>query len=567
MTRDNYWTRRVSRRRVLGTSGSVVIGVTGLAVTGCGGDDSGGSNNGNGNNNGGSNNGGSQPTATPTEAAVPKPGGIFSTADTTQAAHFSPYHPSADPSYINNWRRDLGYYDRLWHLRDTSDPAEQFFMRLAKSVEQVDDTTVLVKIQEGVQFHDRAPVSGRLLTAEDIVADIEFLKHPPASGGAFIQSGEDLESVAAIDEHTLEFKMFGPRAFFFEEVNPVIVPKEMLDENTLKNEVPLGTGPYIYKAHQQGSTEEVTRNPNYWVKDRPYMDGKKVTFIPDAAAGEAAFRDGQIDQIEFTDIRQRDSIKRALGDRIVTNDYPSASGVAIILNIHREPFSDQRVREAIHRAINIERIVNVVWFGDADPAWYFSDARATRFPIGRDAVMEYVGYDPARAKQLIQESGIDTSKTYELMAPVEVQTWVDSAKLIAEDLQEVGLKVNVNPIVRNVYLQKAGPKPGDFDMAMSVFLDYIYMQSDSGTFWNNGSLEDPEVDALVEKIRQEVNATAREKLSHEVETLLAKKHANFVPVLSARGHTGWYSYVKGIDLRWSRTGRTGYQIDQWLDKA
>lgn len=560
MTRENYWTRRVSRRSALGTSGSLAIGVTGLIVAGCGGDDDGKNNNGGG---GGAN---VEPTPTAVETAVARPGGILYTADTTQAAHFSPYHPSADPSYINNWRRDLGYYDRLWHLRDTKDAAEQFYMRLATSVEQVDETTVVVKIHDGVKFHDRAPVNGRVMTAEDIVADIEFLKHPPASGGAFIQSGKDLESVRAIDATTLEFKMFGPRAFFFEEVNPVVVPKEMLDENTLKNEVPLGTGPYIYKGHQQGSTEEVTRNPNYWVKDRPYMDGKKVTFIPDAAAGEAAFRDGQVDMIGFTDIKQRDSIKRALGDKLVTQDYPSTSGVAIILNIHREPFNDIRVREAIHRAINIDRIVNIVWFGDADAAWYFSDARSTRFPIGRDAVKQYVDYDPAKAKRLIQESGVDTSRTLELMAPVEVQTWVDSAKLMAEDLQAIGLKVNVTPIVRNVYLQKAGPKPGDFDMAMSVFLDYIYMQTDSGTFWNNASLEDPEVDALVTKIREQVDPTKRETLSHEVETMLAKKYSNFVPVLSARGHSGWYSHVKGVDLRWSRTGLIGYQIDQWLDK-
>jgi len=46
---------------------------------------------------------------------------------------------------------------------------------------------------------------------------------PPASGGSFIQSGKDLKSVTAVDDQTLRFELFGPRAFFFEEVNAALV--------------------------------------------------------------------------------------------------------------------------------------------------------------------------------------------------------------------------------------------------------------------------------------------------------------------------------------------------------
>jgi ABC-type transport system substrate-binding protein len=153
------------------------------------------------------------------------------------------------------------------------------------------------------------------------------------------------------------------------------------------------------------------------------------------------------------------------------------------------------------------------------------------------------------------------------MAPVETQTWVDSAKLIAEDLGKIGLKVKVNPIVRNVYLQKAGPKPGDFDITMSVLLDYIYMQTNSGTFWDNTSLEDKEVDALAEKIRSTVDPEARKKLSNQIELMIAQKASPFMPYLASRGHSAWYNYVKGIDLETSRYAYMGWQIDQWQEKA
>ncbi len=558
---DNYWTRKLARRRMLAGAGTAALGVGAMALTGCGDDDDGGDG------------GGGSPTqagGSPAATAAPKTGGVLRQADITQAAHFSPYHPSADPSFVNFWRRDTGYYDRLWDIMDTPDPQKQVALRLAEKVEQPDPTTYVITLREGVKFHNRAPANGRAMTAEDVVQVYEFLKKPPASGGAFVQSGKDMKSITAVDAKTIRLETFGPRAFTYEELAPrgLIVPKEMLDEQTQKNTPPIGTGPYMYKAHQQGSTEELVKNPDYWRKGQPYPDGKKVTFIPDAAAGEAAFRDGQIDDISFTDVKQRDSVKQALGNKITLQDYPSTSGLALVLNIHRPPFNDPRVREAIHRAIDAQRIINIVWFGDGDPAWYFSDARTSRFPIGRKAVEQYVGFDQKKAADLLKAAGVDPNKEYELMAPVETQTWVDASKLISEDLAKVGLKTKVTPIVRNVYLQKAGPKPGDFDITMSVFLDYIYMQTNSGTFWDNTSLEDKEVDALADKIKETINAEERKKLSNDIEIMLAKKYSNFVPVLSAKGHTAWYSYVKGVNLESSRVGsRQGNQIGLWLDKA
>ncbi len=563
MERDNYWTRTLRRRRLLAGTGTAALGVGALALAGCG-DDSTSS----------SSSGGTKPTTAAGGSPAPevaKPGGIFRTADITQAAHFSPYHPSADPSFINNWRRDVGYYDKLWNIMDTPDPAKQVQMRLADKIEQPDETTVIVTLKQGVKFHNRAPINGRVMTTEDVMQDIEFLKKPPASGGAFLQSGKDLKLVTSPDPKTLKFEMFGPRAFFFEEMSAaratLVVPKEMLSEDTLKNTPPIGTGPFMYKSHQQGSTEEVTRNPDYWLKDRPYLDGKKITFIPDSAAGEAAFRGGQTDAFGFTDIKQRDSVAADLGKKITVNDYASISGLALVTNIHRKPFDDPRVREAIIRAVNIKRIIDTVYFGDGDPIWYFADAVSTRFPIGRKATEQYTAYDPAKATALLKAAGIDPNKEYELMAPVEAQTWVDSAKLIAEDLAKVGLKVKVNPIVRNVYLQKAGPKPGDFDITMSVLLDYIYMQTDSGTFWNNTSLEDKEVDDLVTKIRSTVDAEARKKLSNQVELMLAQKATPLMPYLTTRLHAAWYTNVKGIDFEAARSGLTGWQINQWQDKS
>ena len=118
-------------------------------------------------------------------------------------------------------------------------------------------------------------------------------------------------------------------------------------------------------------------------------------------------------------------------------------------------------------------------------------------------------------------------------------------------------------VVRNIYLQRAGPKPGDFDITMSVLLSYQYAQTNSGTFWDSTSLQDPEVDALVDKIYDTLDTRQRDNLSHDFEMLLAKKYTNLVPVLSAVDHYGWYSYLKGYNDQYLPYR---YQITRWLDK-
>ena len=146
---------------------------------------------------------------------------------------------------------------------------------------------------------------------------------------------------------------------------------------------------------------------------------------------------------------------------------------------------------------------------------------------------------------------------------MESQTWVDGGRLAAEDLQKVGLKTRVNPIVRNIYLQRAGPKPGDFDITMSVMLDYQYAQTDSGTFWNSTSLQDPEVDAIVARIQETVDERQRERLSHEFETMLARKYSNFIPIMSGNWHYAWYAHVKGMNPAFQPAW---YQSGLWLDR-
>ncbi|MGH2600818.1 MAG: hypothetical protein ACRDJ9_15715, partial [Dehalococcoidia bacterium] len=161
----------------------------------CGGDD-------NDSSSAGSTNGEPAPSGSTAAEGTPKPGGVLREATITQAPHFSPFHPGADPSYVNFFRREWGYYDRLWALKDIKD-TDKLDLRLATSIEQPDDVTAIVKMQPST-FQNRAPANGRDVTAEDVAAIVEFLRKPPASGGAYLQ-GTDFKGVTAVDPLTLRY--------------------------------------------------------------------------------------------------------------------------------------------------------------------------------------------------------------------------------------------------------------------------------------------------------------------------------------------------------------------------
>jgi ABC-type transport system substrate-binding protein len=574
----NYWTRRrISRRAALRGVGLGVAGLAGAALIGCGDDDD-------------EEPAAAQATAAPTQAAAetqaaaaepqvaaPKRGGIFRQADMVTAPHFSPLHPGAAVGLSPTWRQANGYYDGLWGLRSSDDPARQFFVRLAESYEQVDDVTAVVKLRRA-SYHDQpahklnSTVGARQVDAEDFVKQFEFRLTPPASMTKRLK--ED-ETVTAVDELTLKMELKRPYAFFTEAASMGAIPRELLDEAILKENPPIGTGPFKYKAHRVGTTEEVVRNPDYFVKDRPYLDGKILTVVPDASALESAFRSNQIEEIDFSDIKQRDSVADDLGDEIYVIDYPSASGMALIVNIRKEPFKDIRIREAIHRAIDVQRIIDVVYFGDAQRSWIFSPANPTRFPIGFDAVKQYVGFNKEKAAQLVAAAKADggySGREIEFMLPAESQTWIDGGRLAADDLRDVGFDIKTFTEVRNIYLQRSGPKDtkdltkaSPFDLTMSVFLSYTSFRSDTGSFWNNTGLEDPEIDAQINLVYETIDAEKRAEYSHELEILMAKKYSNFIPLLSETNHVGWYSYVKDLDLEDSRSGIGGWQIGMWFD--
>jgi peptide/nickel transport system substrate-binding protein len=226
-------------------------------------------------------------------------------------------------------------------------------------------------------------------------------------------------SVEAPDPNSVTFKLkFQSASLLTNLASPwnVIFPKKYLDRdpNYFKNNV-VGSGPFRFKSYTRGSSFEGERNPDYFVKDRPYLNGYKYFISTETSVRAAAVRSGRA-YVEFRDLPQAevDAIRKHLGDRVVVQQTPFVIHFDISINNTVKPFSDVRVRKALNLGIDrytagkvlhgLTGLKDVGAFTRPGTEWSMAPAELEKFAgFGRDAEKnraEASGSSPRRATRM-----------------------------------------------------------------------------------------------------------------------------------------------------------------------
>src|SRR6266511_1239654 len=211
-----------------------------------------------------------------------------------------------------------------------------------------DGLTYTFKLRQGIRFHDGSP-----LTATDVKATYDKIVFPPAGVRSIRKTAYSaIASIEAPDPTTVVFKLKFPSASLLGNLaSPwnVIYPKKYLDRdpNYFKSNV-VGSGPFKLKSYTRGSTFEGERNPDYFIKDRPYLDGYKFFISTETSVRAAALRSGCA-WIEFRTmpLAEVEAIRKQLGDKVVVQDTPATGLFGIAMNQTAKPFTDVRVRKAL----------------------------------------------------------------------------------------------------------------------------------------------------------------------------------------------------------------------------
>lgn len=192
-----------------------------------------------------------------------------------------------------------------------------------------DYKTYTFKLHQGVKFHD-----GSELTSADVKMSWEKLVRPDKlfPGKGVISTPRILyenlvERIEAPDRYTVVFHLTRPSLSFLPLIahpaRPIYAKKYLDQDPHYYKKKMMGTGPFMFKNYVRGSFLELERNPNYWVKGRPYLDGVKYFMIKDLSARAKSVRSGRT-HVELRGFppAEVDAIKKQLGDK-VTVEYPT----------------------------------------------------------------------------------------------------------------------------------------------------------------------------------------------------------------------------------------------------
>ena len=313
---------------------------------------------------------------------------------------------------------------------------------------------LVVFLRKAVRWHDGQP-----FTSRDVKFTFDMVRGAPdAQGKLRLNPRKDwyanIESIEAADPYTVVFHLKRPQPSLLlllaSGYSPIyaahINPAEY--RNTC-----VGTGPFKVKEWRKGEFLEYVKNPDYFIKDRPYLDGLKYIVIVERGTRTAALQSGQLDVAMpgETTKAAAEQMKKAVPQLVVT---PVATSVTdnIIMNEKKPPFDNAKVRLAVSYAIDRGALIRVVHQGGAVPAvammpkpygvWGLLDKDLATLPgYGKPADMK------DQARKLLVEAGYGPGKPLRVeMATRAIAVYVDMASFVINELKQVGIEASLKQV-------------------------------------------------------------------------------------------------------------------------
>ncbi|HYG42950.1 MAG TPA: ABC transporter substrate-binding protein [Bordetella sp.] len=409
---------------------------------------------------------------------------------------------------------------------------------LAKSWEvSPDGMAYTFHLEEGVKWHD-----GKPFTADDVVFSLsEFL--PKTHARARVILGRYLDKVEKVDDHTVTIRLKTPFPAFmlmFEPGFAPMMPKHIYAGTDFMknpaNQKPVGTGPFMFKEWKRGEYIKLERNPNYWKKGLPYLDELVFNVIPDSASRAVAFERGSVDVLRGGDIDNVDVKRlRAMPDvQYTTKGWEMFSPQAyLVFNMHKPPFDNVKVRQAVMAALNRKLIVNNIFFGLGKVA----TSPFVTTEMFYDKNMPPINFDMKKARALIEESGIKPGDyTVRFLGLPYGSTWDCLGEYVKQSIEQLGFNVNMESTDAGGWASRTGN--WDFDLTLNYTYQYgdpalgvqrLYVAANmvkGSPFANVQGYNNPEADKLWVAAASEVDPAKRQELYTKIQTMLVNDVAN-----------------------------------------
>ncbi len=396
-----------------------------------------------------------------------------------------------------------------------------------------DGLTYTFKIHQGVKFHDGSP-----LTTADIKATFEKSISPPKGVRSLRKADyRPVKSIETPDDHTIVFTLkHASAAMLGNFASPwnVIYPKKYLDKdpNYFKKNV-LGSGPFKFKKYLRGSTVELVKNEDYFIKGRPYLDSVKFFLIKNLSARAKSLRSGRV-HIEFRNMppAEVEAMKNQLGEKIKVQ-YPGwVTFWGVSAHNQKKPFDDVRVRKALSLALDRYEMAKTIYpltglkdvgaFMRPGSGWDLSSEELQKLPgFGKDHEANL-----REAKRLLAEAGYPNGFKAVLKNRSVKLPYIDFGVYLVSAWKKIGVEVE-HRLEESASWSKSRVT-GDYELMVNPGSDYTdepnmqLARYITGGPMNYGRISDPKIDELYDKQAREGDPAKRKAMVLEVQKIVAE---------------------------------------------
>jgi peptide/nickel transport system substrate-binding protein len=330
------------------------------------------------------------------------------------------------------------------------------------------------------------------------------------------------------------------------------------------------------KENKPGEYIEYVKNPDYFIKGRPYLDGIKFVIIRDRSTQIAAVQSGQLDVAGSGWNRTNAEDAKKGAPKLVVMEADSNVNDNVLINFKKAPFTDRRVRQAINLALDRKGYLvgprqGAATFGGAllpKPAgvWGLPAAEVAKLPGMGDPAKQ-----KAEARKLLAEAGFGPNNPLKFtLSTRALSIYVDTASWMVDQLQQVGIEATLEQIETGVW----HPKMTRLEYQVALNLTGVGIDDPDAQLFENyrcGSQRNfsgycsEEIDRLMVEQSQTLDRAKRLALVNEIDRKLQADGAR--PVLGwGKQHWVAWPHVKGWALHENSIYNVSRRQDVWMDK-
>lgn len=293
-----------------------------------------------------------------------------------------------------------------------------------------DGLTYTFPLREGVLFHN-----GEAVTAEDVIYSFETCAETTVDTAlaAVLSSVEDISAEGS----TVTITLSEANPDFLSYVGMVYIVPAAYDQ---QDTAPVGTGPFQFVSRSVQENLILEKFGDYW-GEKAYLDQVTFKIYEDANALMSALSAESVDMAFHLTI---DQVNTVSGGAYKTLEGTMNLVQALYLNNDVEPFDNEKVRQAMCYAVNVDEILNLTGEGHGKKLGSSIYPAFTKY--FDESLADYYTYDVEKAKQLLKEAGYEDGFSMTITVPSNYTQHVETAEVVSQQLAQVGITANLNPI-------------------------------------------------------------------------------------------------------------------------